>query len=145
MSAAEHWRPCALNPNYEVSDAGAVRRLWTHHTRLLKPYPGRHDYLKVQLGQHGPRIYVHTLVALTFIGPRPLGHHVDHINFDRRDNSLPNLRFLPGPVNSVRWANRVNGHNVWELVSHLPCPDDYVTLSSEEADDIYAEFASVGW
>jgi hypothetical protein len=42
---------------------------------------------------------VHTLLALTFIGPKPEGHEVLHINGDRLDNRLCNLRY------GTRWEN----------------------------------------
>lgn len=46
--------------------------------------------------------YVHALVALAFLGPRPVGYHVDHIDFDKLNNRPSNLRYLTALENSTR-------------------------------------------
>lgn len=146
---AETWRVSALHPLYRVCSDGRVERIWAGaqrcYTKPLKPYAGRDNYLKVQLGYRGPRVYVHTLVALTFLGPRPRAHHVDHIDFDKTNNAVANLRYLPAAVNSVRWAGRRDGKNVWALVRDEPVPDDHTPMSQEEHDATYAELAAGGW
>ena len=38
--------------------------------------------------------YVHSLVALAFLGEKPHRHDVDHIDKDRKNNNLTNLRYL---------------------------------------------------
>lgn len=61
-------------------------------------------YWRVCLMIEGKRKHfpIHTLVALTFIGPRPDGWHVDHIDFDKANNSVGNLRYLPAMENTKR-------------------------------------------
>jgi hypothetical protein len=145
VESVEQWRPSALHPLYEVSDHGRVRRVWTHFTTPLKPYEGRSGYPKVQLGYRGPRVYVHTLVALTWIGPRPTNHHVDHIDFDRTNNAVTNLRYLPALVNSVRWADRVDGRNVWVLTADEPAPEGYQPMTESEQVIVLEELAASGW
>lgn len=146
----EVWRvvPVDLDPlgRYEVSSLGRVRRLWPHtDPRLLKPYVGRHNYPKVQLGYRGSRVYVHTLVALTFLGPRPPGEHVDHIDFDRQNNEVDNLRYLPAVINSVRWAGRAYGRNLWMLTADEPAPDSHEAMTSEERDAYQRDTKEAGW
>lgn len=89
------WRPApGYEGRYEVSDQGEVRSLVSG--RPLTPYRDRGGYLRV-----GPRsdrqkkrsIPVHRLVLEAFIGPRPAGLVVRHLNGDRNDNSLPNLTY----------------------------------------------------
>jgi hypothetical protein len=45
---------------------------------------------------------VHNLVLEAFAGPRPEGHEADHIDFDRANNRLENLRWLPRNKNRGR-------------------------------------------
>ena len=74
-----------------VSDYGRVR------TRRGHVHCGsggaRHTYLSVSVPGHKRR-FVHVLVALGFLGPRPSPRHtVDHIN-NPRDNRVANLRWF---------------------------------------------------
>lgn len=48
---------------------------------------------------------VHDLVMSAFVGEKPDGCDVDHINFVRNDNSLENLRYLSIHINRGRRRN----------------------------------------
>lgn len=84
----EEWR--FFDDNYEVSDGGEVRR----NGRRIKPYP-RDGYHRVCLSNNGlsKHVPVHRMVAEAFIGPRPDGKHVCHLNGVRTDNRLANLAY----------------------------------------------------
>lgn len=114
----ETWRLCPRHPAYLVSDRGRVRRIG----RLpLKPYVNTRGYLYVDLGRSVRGQSVHGLVAETFLGPRPAGHDVDHLDWNRHNNAVSNLRYLRSLENAVRWKDRDSaGRNVWET------PDDRV-------------------
>ena len=77
---------------YEVSSLGRVRRTLTGD--LLTTYESRR-YLAVTLS--GPRklcIKVHRLVALAFLGPRPEGLQINHLDGDRHNNRAENLEYI---------------------------------------------------
>jgi len=70
------------------------------HQRLARPrimsvQVVNSGYLVVHLCQDGTRrsYTVHSLVAATFIGPRPKGSDVAHNDGDRLNNTLGNLRY----------------------------------------------------
>ena len=101
--AEEEWREIPGLPGYFVSNQGRVRgmRGWV---LALRPYTS--DYRRVQvalrLGLYQDR-YVHELVLLAFIGPRPSDvHEVDHEDKDRANNRLSNLSWLTLAENRAR-------------------------------------------
>lgn len=92
----EEWRGVVGAARYEVSSLG----------RLRGPkglFAGSGDrYLVFTVRDPKPRpISVHVAVMAAFCGPRPAGMQVDHINGDRRDNRLANLRYLSPRDNTL--------------------------------------------
>jgi hypothetical protein len=104
----EEWRPVVGYEGwYEVSNLGRVRRVRpesaTWAGRILASSPDSWGYPKVQLHKEGRPAtrQVHCLVAAAFLGPRPEGMEVNHINGRKHDPSLKELEYTTPSGNTM--------------------------------------------
>lgn len=102
---AEQWRDV---PGYEgrlqVSYNGFVKQFKAaggYWWDAKQPAPNRNGYVVVV--DNRERLRMHTLVALAFLGPRPDGCTVDHIDRNRSNNNVSNLRWA---TKAEQMANR---------------------------------------
>lgn len=92
--SGEQWLPVVgFEGIYEVSNLGSVKSVRTG--KLMKPHalPGRYPHTTLSRNGHETSAYIHDLVAEAFIGHKPSGSEVNHINLDKRDNRLENLEY----------------------------------------------------
>lgn len=137
----EQWLPIPGWPNYEVSDAGHLRRvaLGGNGRRTCTVAGSIYrstGYRMVVLCGGGRRwkVAFHTLVALAFLGPRPTAaHQVAHWDGDRVNNRVANLRWATAQENS---ADRIR-HGMAPSGEQHPM----AKLSAEAAADIRAACA----
>lgn len=111
------WRPVpGFEGRYEVSDDGRVRsfhRGW--EGRPLAAYVDGWGYLRLHLfdGDGSCRQYsVHELVALAFIGPRPGGRILRHLDGDPQHNVPSNLAYgtpAENAADTVRMGRTLRG------------------------------------
>ena len=96
----EEWKVCVLNEKYEVSNMGRLRYGPTRHVVTL--YCNTNGYTSCTVNQAGRKytMYTHKAVALTFLGPRPKGCVIDHIDKNRANNRVDNLRYISFSENS---------------------------------------------
>lgn len=83
--------------NYEVSNLGNVRRkLNNGKYKNIKTCVGNRGYKYFQCKRYGKRknYLVHQLVAEEFLGKNKGGYVVDHINRNKIDNNIENLRYV---------------------------------------------------
>lgn len=144
---------------YAVSEFGDIKslsrkvrcgpRILNLKERILKPAPNGQNYLSVVLCENGTKkcVTVHTLVAFAFIGERPDGLFVDHIDNNCRNNHCSNLQYITPRLNSSKDRIReddiptgVYKHNSkWQVAKYIE--GDYYSLGSydtiEEADSVY--------
>ena len=86
--------------NYEISNLGNFRN--TDTNRNLKPGKNNRGYLYVNLYKDGihKNFYIHRLVALYFI-PNPENLPcIDHIDRNKTNNSITNLRWISSSNNN---------------------------------------------
>ena len=106
----EEWRTCI--ENYEVSNRGNIRRkLLNGGYSNIKGSTQNRGYKYFQLIRDGKRCnyLVHQEVARLFIGERPEGLVIDHIDRNKLNNTVINLRYITQKENSFN-ANRVKTH-----------------------------------
>lgn len=102
----EVWKPIPVFNLYEASDAGRIRslpRVTRHYTgktivrggRVLVGHVNPKGYVQVSLSTDGRTrtAYVHTLVAAAFLGPRPEGLVVRHLDGNGQNNAPSNLAY----------------------------------------------------
>ena len=84
-AAGIEWRPIEGQPAYYVSSDGRVR----HGTCILSGADGPRGYRQVHT--RNGMFKVHQLVASAFLGPRPEGYDIRHLNDEKADNRIENL------------------------------------------------------
>lgn len=121
----EEWKPVVgFEGLYEVSNMGRVRSLgrevdngrgcYFKKGRILKQRINKNGRLQVSLFKNG-KVYTkhtHCLVALSFIGERPNGFDVCHIDGDCTNNKLSNIRYDTVSQNMIdiyRHGRKVGG------------------------------------
>lgn len=98
----EEWRPIADHPRYEVSNRGRIRSHVRRSPRILQPWLVK-GYPMVgfqRIGGRRPCQLVHVLVAEAFIGPRPEGLQVRHLDGNRLNSDVANLAYGTPTENS---------------------------------------------
>lgn len=96
MISQEEWRPVKDFPNTQVSNFGRVRSLFRGQQKIRRTRINANGYevLGLQRGEHKVSKKVHILVAEAFIGIRPKGADVNHIDGAKTNNYADNLEYI---------------------------------------------------
>jgi hypothetical protein len=95
-AVSETWRPVVEAIGlYEVSSLGRVRSLYFDPPRMLRTPPNNHGYPFVTICVDGHKLNrrVHQLVTEAFIGPRPEGLVIRHLDGNKLNNASSNLTY----------------------------------------------------
>lgn len=108
-TSQEVWRPYPQRPQYEISSLGRIRG----PLGLRKPKESKDGYQRICLGPR-PALTktMQSIVAETFLGPRPKFYVICHKNGVRNDNRLENLMY------STQRANLMQARRS----GTMPCP-----------------------
>ncbi|MBV9919268.1 MAG: NUMOD4 motif-containing HNH endonuclease [Pseudonocardia sp.] len=143
---SERWLPIVgFEGRYEVSDQGRVKSLarLVHRPnpglgrapqmipvreRIMRPWKHQDGYLGVELrrgdGKRTVRL-VHCLVMEAFVGLKPAGMLVRHLDGDPTDNRLVNLAYGTPSENQLDKVRHGTDHNVNK--THCPARHRYTS------------------
>jgi hypothetical protein len=107
------WLP-VVGSNYVVSSKGEMRHVLSYALRKLQK--AQNGYLMVGFWLNRKWVFrtIHSLVAEAFIGPRPDGMQVRHLDGDRTNNHLINLSYgtpVENAADRERHGNTARGEN----------------------------------
>ena len=113
INSFERWKVIEDYDNYSVSSFGRVRNDKTN--RLLKLGSDGGGYFKVDLRFNNKRktIRIHKLVANAFIKNPQNKRCVDHIDRNRKNNHISNLRYATDSengMNKIKQSNNTTGY-----------------------------------
>ena len=103
----EIWKQIKDYPNYEVSNLGDVKNINTNY--ILKKENHTMGYFRIKLSKKN--VFIHRLVAITFIDNKQKKRNVNHINGIKTDNRVENLEWNTQSENvkhSFDFLNRVS-------------------------------------
>lgn len=122
---------------YKISNLGRVKRIkfahgtpggkivWIHKEKILSPKTDKKGYLFVRLGngtKQSKNFRIARLVANTFLGKQPFEKaQVDHIDRNRRNNAVENLRWVS---NSENCRNKTN-NTLFEVDGEVKTMSDW--------------------
>ena len=129
---------------YQVSNLGRVKRVADkpehHNGKIRKTHITSTEYVGINLNVNGVRTNrkVHQLVASAFIGKRPKGLDLNHINGIKTDNRPENLEYL------TRSDNNKHAFSIG-LMSNVGENSSRALFTEKEVQGIRATYANGGY
>lgn len=110
----ESYRTIKDYPDYKISSCGNVLSLKRKTPKILRKYLDTKGYLMVRLCNEGGQKtkLVHKLVAEAFLGHTPNGckEVIDHIDSDKQNNNIKNLRIVSTRTNVSKDKKNKHGY-----------------------------------
>lgn len=88
-------------PDYYVTDTGLVLSYAQGRPRWIRGCRCGIGYRAITFGLGGPRRYIHHLVAESFLGPRPPGLEIRHLDGNLDNNDFRNLAWGTAAENAA--------------------------------------------
>ena len=152
----ETWRKIEGFENYSVSTYGQIRNDKTG--KIRKPQTYTKGYYSIRL--KGKNMLIHRIVAKTFVDNPERKPVVDHVNGDRKDNRVENLRWVTTAENlmghgheercnfhrmGIRAINVVTGEQL-DFVSKTECAKYFgCTKNQIKTDHLYKQRKKANW
>jgi hypothetical protein len=108
----ENWKVIPGYEKYEASDMGHIRNATTGYilSQAINGSSAGYYFVRLSLTpKHRPVVRVAKLVALAFLPPRPLGYQIEHIDQNRFNNKITNLKYVT-PSENVTNSYKAGSH-----------------------------------
>ena len=156
------WLPIKDYPNYEVSICGSVRNFTTK--RILKPGLSTNGYYSIVLCKNNihKTHYIHHLVCKTFIPNVGNKKCIDHVDSNRLNNTISNLRWASHQDNNrnrqlsskntsgikgvdwykqtKKWRAQIKINNKCFHIGYFTNLDDAKQARQKKAKELFKEF-----
>lgn len=138
----EIWAEVEGYPNYAVSNTGKVFNINTN--RPLSYRRNEEGYCRVVLSEEGDRRdwYVHHLVAQAFFAEYRAGCHISHVNGDKTNNHVANLRYRRDSRAAILERKRIK-RRVWGRKVRVRETGDIYRNVRECANAIEGDYSSI--
>ena len=105
----EEWKTIENYPNYKISNTGVVKNA---KNKIIKQRE-KDGYYKLTLSDNNnPKdFFIHRLIAIQFIENPDNFKIVDHINGDKKNNNISNLKWTDHSGNTKNWHSHKTNHN----------------------------------
>ena len=131
-----YWHP--FYKDYLASRCGKILSLKHKEKKILKFRNNGNNYLSFYFSENNKKrnYYIHRYVFETFKGEIPKGMHIDHCDFDRKNNSINNLQILSPKENQNKSICK-------KVISFdLETKEEKIFNSLKEAGEFYGIFSS---
>lgn len=134
----EEWRQIPGCDKYFVSNIGRVISTFKDVPSILKGGLSTTGYKICTIGRYAKSKPVHHMVAEAFIGPRPIGFQINHIDGCKTNNSVSNLEYVTPSDNAL---------HAFKLGLSKPSPligesNPRAKLTKSQADEIRYRYVS---
>ena len=121
---ATNWHECVLDSDYEISDEYPYPIKRKGSDKIISEHIMNDGYVRCYM--NGKKYLMHRVVASQFIpNDDPVNKtEVDHINHNRTDNRIENLRWTTKSENSSNRTRSSRGNVEYEYFDAIPLEED---------------------